>query len=76
MGEVYRARDSKLKRDVALKVLPADVANDRERMARFQREAESASSVDQFPSKKSCPSPSRSPRRWKPRTSKTSSIAI
>jgi serine/threonine protein kinase/Tol biopolymer transport system component len=40
MGEVYRARDSKLKREVALKVLPADVASDRERLARFQREAE------------------------------------
>ena len=40
MGEVYRARDSKLKRDVAIKVLPPDVANDRERLARFQREAE------------------------------------
>ncbi|MEX2270553.1 MAG: protein kinase [Vicinamibacterales bacterium] len=40
MGEVYRARDSKLKRDVAIKVLPEDVANDRERLARFQREAE------------------------------------
>ena len=38
MGEVYRARDSKLKRDVALKVLPTDVAGDRERLARFQRE--------------------------------------
>jgi serine/threonine-protein kinase len=40
MGEVYRARDSKLKRDVAIKVLPSDVASDRERLARFQREAE------------------------------------
>ena len=40
MGEVYRAKDSKLKREVALKVLPADVAGDRERLARFQREAE------------------------------------
>jgi Tol biopolymer transport system component len=40
MGEVYRARDSKLKREVALKVLPAEIAGDRERLARFQREAE------------------------------------
>src|SRR3989441_5022565 len=40
MGEVYRARDTKLKRDVALKVLPEAFANDPERMARFQREAE------------------------------------
>src|SRR5262245_24375271 len=40
MGEVYRARDSKLKREVAIKVLPADVAADHERLARFQREAE------------------------------------
>jgi Tol biopolymer transport system component len=46
MGEVYRARDSKLKREVALKVLPADVAADRERLARFQREAEVLASLN------------------------------
>src|SRR5215831_465499 len=40
MGEVYRARDLKLKRDVAVKVLPELLAGDPERLARFQREAE------------------------------------
>jgi serine/threonine-protein kinase len=40
MGEVYRAKDTRLKREVALKVLPEAFANDPERMARFQREAE------------------------------------
>jgi serine/threonine-protein kinase len=40
MGEVYRARDTKLKRDVALKVLPDLLASDPDRLARFQREAE------------------------------------
>jgi eukaryotic-like serine/threonine-protein kinase len=39
MGEVYRARDGKLDRDVAIKVLRADVVGDRERLARFEREA-------------------------------------
>jgi eukaryotic-like serine/threonine-protein kinase len=39
MGEVYRARDTKLDRDVAIKVLPAAVAQDPERLARFEREA-------------------------------------
>ena len=40
MGEVYRARDSRLNRDVAIKILPASVAADPERTARFQREAQ------------------------------------
>src|SRR5262245_20034131 len=40
MGEVYRALDTKLKRDVALKVLPDAILQDPDRLARFQREAE------------------------------------
>jgi len=39
MGEVYRARDTKLDRDVAIKVLPEDFATDQDRLARFEREA-------------------------------------
>jgi serine/threonine protein kinase len=46
MGEVYRARDNKLKRDVALKVLPDAFARDPGRMARFQREAEVLASLN------------------------------
>ena len=45
MGEVYRARDSKLKRDVAVKVLPADVSEDPERLARFEREAKAVAAL-------------------------------
>jgi serine/threonine protein kinase len=40
MGEVYRARDTNLKRQVAIKVLPPSVAGNAERLTRFQREAE------------------------------------
>jgi Tol biopolymer transport system component len=46
MGEVYRAKDTKLKREVALKVLPEAFAGDPERMARFQREAEVLASLN------------------------------
>jgi Tol biopolymer transport system component len=46
MGEVYRARDAKLGRDVALKVLPEAFARDDERMARFQREAKVLASLN------------------------------
>jgi len=46
MGEVYRARDTKLKRDVALKVLAPEVASDPDRLMRFQREAELLASLN------------------------------
>jgi serine/threonine-protein kinase len=39
MGEVYRARDTRLGRDVAIKVIPQEFAVDRQRMTRFHREA-------------------------------------
>ena len=46
MGDVYRARDTKLKREVALKILPDAFARDPERLARFQREAEVLASLN------------------------------
>src|SRR6202008_1354388 len=46
MGEVYRATDTKLGRDVALKVLPAEMAHDPERLTRFRREAKALAQLD------------------------------
>ena len=46
MGEVYRAHDTRLNRDVALKVLPAAVAGDPDRLARFRREAQVLASLN------------------------------
>jgi len=46
MGEVYRARDTKLDREVAIKVLPNALARDPERMARFEREAKVLASLN------------------------------
>src|SRR5436190_11942810 len=46
MGEVYRAKDTKLGRDVALKILPATFTNDPERLARFRREAQVLASLN------------------------------
>jgi serine/threonine protein kinase len=46
MGEVYRARDRKLKRDVAIKVLPYEFAHDPDRVSRFQREAEALAALN------------------------------
>src|SRR5258708_30997979 len=46
MGQVYRARDTKLNRDVALKVLPDSFASDHDRLARFTREAQTLASLN------------------------------
>src|SRR5947209_18886119 len=46
MGEVYRARDTKLSRDVAIKVLPAAFSADAERLRRFEQEAQAAGALN------------------------------
>src|SRR5436853_5596931 len=46
MGEVYRARDEKLNRDVAIKVLPSTLSQDADRLRRFEQEAEAAGALN------------------------------
>src|SRR5437899_3578687 len=46
MGEVYRARDTRLERDVAIKILPSQLSNDSVRKQRFEREAKTISSLN------------------------------
>src|SRR5678810_1052604 len=46
MGEVYRARDARLNRDVAIKILPDTFATDRDRVARFTREAQTLAALN------------------------------
>ena len=55
MGEVNRARDTKLERDVAIKVLPEAFANDEQRLARFEREAKLLASMTTPTSSRSIP---------------------
>ncbi|MGC2582751.1 MAG: protein kinase, partial [Acidobacteriaceae bacterium] len=45
MGEVYKARDTRLNRDVAIKILPASFASDHERLRRFQQEAQAVAAL-------------------------------
>jgi serine/threonine protein kinase len=70
MGEVWRARDAKLNREVALKILPDALAADPERMARFEREARTLAALNHPHIAQVYGWASR------PRTSKASSIAI
>src|SRR5262249_30534095 len=96
MGEVYRARDRKLNREVAIKVLPEAFTTDSDRVARFEREAHVLAALNHpsiahiygfersrigsrsvpYHSTRHCRWQSISRRRWKPRTSRASCIAI
>jgi serine/threonine protein kinase len=46
MGEVYRARDARLSREVAIKVLPSDLASDAGRLKRFEKQVRASSALD------------------------------
>jgi serine/threonine protein kinase len=62
MGQVYRARDTKLQRQVAIKVLPDAVTGDAERVARFDREARTLATLNHPTSRRST-APSRAAAR-------------
>ena len=77
MGEVYRARDERLKRDVAIKVLPASYSQDADRLRRFEQEAQAAGALN-HPNITAVydlgsNTPCRSPRVWPRRTRRESS---
>jgi eukaryotic-like serine/threonine-protein kinase len=65
MGEVYRARDAKLKREVAIKILPEEFSKDPERVSRFQREAEVLALINQ-PADSSTTTPITLLLNWRP----------
>ena len=67
MGQVYRARDSKLGRDVALEVLPEIFAADPDRRSRFEREARALAALNHRTSRRSTTSKRSRPRRASPR---------
>ena len=79
MGEVWRAVDTTLDREVAIKTLPPEFGSDTERLARFEREARTLASLshpNRFPSRRPSAAPRRSRKPWRVRTNKESCTAI
>jgi serine/threonine protein kinase len=64
MGDVYRARDTRLHRDVAIKVLPAAFTSDPDRLARFEREARALAALNYPHIGAICRSPTARPAIW------------